>query len=379
MGIEKAQILIVAFTDLGRDPRVYRQILFLKDEYSVTAAGLGDPQIPGIRYIHIPGSRNAFWKRNWDRFLLKARCFERVYWSSRMVRAAAELLGKEEFDLILANDMFTLPLAIRLGGTQSAKVFLDAHEYQPRLHNDWMFRFFYQKYWETICRDYLPKVDGMVTVCEGIAEEYRRNYGAACGIITNAPFQEKCTPSSVDPKIRLIHHGASIPSRHVENMIRLMDHLEERFTLDLILVNTKPSYHRKLQEISQSYDRIQWRDLVPMPQIVTTLNTYDIGLYLMPPTFFNQKMSLPNKLFEFIQARLAVAIWPSPEMARVVQEYDCGVVADDFTLEAMASKLNSLRPEDIRRYKQNSHQAATICCAESNREILLKIVRRLLD
>jgi hypothetical protein len=33
---------------------------------------------------------------------------------------------------------------------------------------------------------------------------------------------------------------------------------------------------------------------------------------------------------EFIQARLAVAVDPSPEMARLVQRYGCGVVAPDF-------------------------------------------------
>jgi glycosyltransferase involved in cell wall biosynthesis len=378
MQTDKARILIVAFTDLGRDPRVYRQIHFLKEEYAVTAAGLGDPQIPGVRYIPIPGGRNAFWKRNWDRFLLKARCFERVYWSSRMVRAAADVLGEQEFDLILANDMFTLPFAVRLGCSRNAKVLLDAHEYFPRLFDRWMFRFFDQHYWDYICREYLPKIDGMVTVCKGIAEEYRRNYSVTCGVITNAPFQEECKPSSVDQEIRLIHHGTTTPSRRVENMIQLMDHLEERFTLELILVNSNPAYYRKLRDMSRSHDRIQWREPVAMVQIVETLNPYDVGLYLMPPTSFNQKMSLPNKLFEFIQARLAVAIWPSPEMARVVREHDCGVVADDFTLESMADLLNSLSRKDITRYKQNAHQAATVCCAETNRGILLQKVKQVL-
>ena len=116
-----------------------------------------------------------------------------------------------------------------------------------------------------------------------------------------------------------------------------------------------------------------------MPEIVSTLNAYDVGLYLMPPTSFNQKMSLPNKIFEYIQARLALAVWPSPEMARVVREHDCGVVADDFSLAAMAAKLNSLSPEDIMRYKQNSHRAASVCCAETNQEIFLQKVKHVLS
>jgi hypothetical protein len=32
-------------------------------------------------------------------------------------------------------------------------------------------------------------------------------------------------------------------------------------------------------------------------------------------------MALPNKFFEFIQARLAVAIWPSPEMSKITKTF----------------------------------------------------------
>ncbi len=381
MQTDKARILIVAFSDLGRDPRVYRQIQFLKEEYAVTAAGLGDPQIPGVRYIQIPGGRNPFWKRNWDRCLLKAGRFERVYWSSQMVRAAEEVLGKEEFDLILCNDLETLPLAVRLAKKRHVKLFLDAHEYKPRhFDDDWFFQFFYGTYWDTLCRRYLPEADAMTTVCPGIAEEYEKNYSVRCEVITSAPFYEELAPSPTEAdRIRMIHHGGLHRSRRIENMIRLMDMLEDRFTLDLILINSNPRYYKELNHLARRHERIRWRDPVSMPEIARKIHEYDIGLFLLWPGAYNYRMALPNKFFEFIQARLAIAIWPSPEMARVVREYDCGVVADDFTVEAMAVKLNSLGPEDITRYKQNAHQAATGCCAEANRDILLKIVRRLLD
>jgi len=259
-------------------------------------------------------------------------------------------------------------------------VVLDAHEYFPRLYDHlWSFRFFYQKYWDTICRDYLPRLDGMVTVCEGIAEEYQRNYGVECGIITNAPFREDCQPSPIHEPIRMIHHGSTIPSRRLENLIQLMDYLDDRFTLDLIIIQNIKSYYNKLRALSDGNSRITFRDPVPLSQIAITMNQYDIGLYPLPPICFNQHMALPNKIFEFIQARLAVAIWPSPEMARVVREHECGVVADDFTLEAMAAKLNSLSLEDIMRYKQNAHLAATVCCAETNREIFLQTVKQVLS
>jgi hypothetical protein len=44
-------ILIISFTDLGRDPRVNRQIRFLKDDYNIIAAGTVEPAIDIVRYI----------------------------------------------------------------------------------------------------------------------------------------------------------------------------------------------------------------------------------------------------------------------------------------------------------------------------------------
>ena len=49
-------------------------------------------------------------------------------------------------------------------------------------------------------------------------------------------------------------------------------------------------------------------------------NQYDVGVFLLPASFPNQVHVLPNKLFDYIQARLAVAIGPSHEMAEVVRD-----------------------------------------------------------
>jgi hypothetical protein len=79
-----------------------------------------------------------------------------------------------------------------------------------------------------------------------------------------------------------------------------------------------------------------------------------------------------------VQARLAVAIGPSPEMAALVREHGCGVVADDFSPAALAAALAALGPDDVARLKQRSHVAAQALCAERNREVMLELVERAL-
>jgi hypothetical protein len=82
-------------------------------------------------------------------------------------------------------------------------------------------------------------------------------------------------------------------------------------------------------------------------------------------------------LYEFIQAKLAIAISPSPEMKKVVEQYDLGVVADDFTPENLANKIKELTRKDILFYKNNSLKASKIETAEKYQKIYLNAVHNL--
>jgi hypothetical protein len=154
--------------------------------------------------------------------------------------------------------------------------------------------------------------------------------------------------------------------------------LDERFYLDFMLVPSQEKYFKWLKKLAKKNFRIRFRDPVPMLEIPKFINNYDLGLYLLAPSSFNCKMALPNKIFEFIQGRIAVASWPSIEMKAVVEQYSCGVYSQEFTVESMASILNRLTSTQIQYYKENSHKAATELCAEQNFKIMNKILSDLL-
>ena len=176
----------------------------------------------------------------------------------------------------------------------------------------------------------------------------------------------------------MLHHGVAQPARRLEQMIRVVELLDERFTLDLVLAGGDPGYRRRLVELASGEPRVRFPPTRPMHELVAAANGYDIGLYLLSPVSFNQRHALPNKIFEFIQARLAVAVGPSPEMARVVREHGVGVVADEFTPEAMAAALRGLEGAQVAAFKARSHAAADVLCAENNGPLVLELVERAL-
>ena len=53
--------------------------------------------------------------------------------------------------------------------------------------------------------------------------------------------------------IRIIHHGMASPDRYIHKMIEVMDYVDDRFTLDLMLVSTYyQDYFKTLQQMTSN-------------------------------------------------------------------------------------------------------------------------------
>jgi hypothetical protein len=113
-------------------------------------------------------------------------------------------------------------------------------------------------------------------------------------------------------------------------------------------------------------------------EVIEHGNRYDIGLFFMPPSNFNEEYSLANKVFQFVQSRLMLAVSPLPEMGRFVEEHGLGIVASDHSPRAMARQLNALTAPEIAAFKSASHRKARELSSEANRRKLLALVEALL-
>lgn len=373
-GSPMATVLVISFTDLKQDPRVRRQIEALRTHHAVIAAGTGDPAMSDVRFLGCKRNARTFTRRCVGGIKLLSRRYESHYWSREHVQELHRKLEGVAFDTVIANDVEALPLALSLAGTRP--VILDAHEYAPReLEERLVWRLFHQGHAHYLCKTYIPKTARVITVADGIAEEYRRLLGVKPVVIQNAAPSHILAPRATPTRpIRMIHHGYAMPTRQIEKMIEVMQWVDDRFELDLMLVPNFPEYIQKLKAKASGNPRVRFLSPVSMEALVPFTNAYDIGLYLLSPSSFNNLHALPNKFFEFLQARLAVAIGPSPEMAKIVREFGCGVVAKDFAPASLARALNHLTSSDIDRMKAGSERAAQTHTAERNAEKLGQVV-----
>lgn len=377
------KIAIISLSLLHRDPRVLRQIEFLKKDYELVAIGLSNPKIAGVDYIEIKAKpANGIFKKVVDLFSALLGRYDRLYWNQSNIKYTLDELKKLPFpNAIICNDVQVLPLSVELAKIWKCKLIVDFHEYAPlELTDSFIWKLRFKNYYTYLLNAYLPKADAVLTVCDSIRDRLKMSYRVDSEVMTNAPEFQNLEPTPVDPSsIKIIHHGGAMRSRHLDLMINMMETLDARFELNLMLIESDPGYLDELKKLANSYKNIKFLEPVPTTEIAEYINQFDIGLFILPPVNFNYEIALPNKFFEFIQARLCIAIAPSVEMAAISKKYHLGVIANDFTAESMAVSLNKLSAEDIMHYKSNADKSAFSLSANGNKTLLLCLTNKLLS
>src|SRR5690606_4855260 len=150
----RPSVLILSFSPIHADARVLRQVRLLVDRYDVTTCGYGPAPEGVVDHIQIPDGL-AGWHK--DRRLLLQRRYATVYRSNPVVAHLWDRLPRERFDVVLADDIDTVPLALAL--RPHAGVHADLHEYAPRQNEQlWRWRAYVAPYVRWLCRKFLPKV-----------------------------------------------------------------------------------------------------------------------------------------------------------------------------------------------------------------------------
>lgn len=378
--MDRPRILVIGLTDPARDPRVDRQLAVLSSFADVTLASYGRSHHETVEHVLLTRPARKPLDLVAEGSMLIARLFERR--SRRVVEQSriGEALSGRRFSVVLANDVQALPLAFAVHA--GAPVIVDLHEYAPRESDESLrWRMLFGRYNEWLCREYLSRVRAATTVCEGIAQEYERNYQVLPDVLTNAPFAHQVSwhPTAPD-RIRVLFHGGATRTRRIEAIVDIAPLLDDRFVLDLVLVPGDVRYIDELKARARNMANVRFVDPVPMHRIIDFSSQYDVSLLFMLPTNFNNLHTLPNKFFESLHARLAIAAGPSPEMARIVEAFNCGVVAPAFDGVKLAAMLNALDASQIERMRERAGDAANVHNAEHNgaklRELVLGTMTR---
>ncbi len=378
----RARILCVSFSPIIRDARVLRQIDVLAQLGDVTTIGYGAQPPGSARHLRIDDANNSLPRTPLGVLRLATRQLRSAELAAPAMQQALRLAASTDLapDLVVANDARALPIAHRLAA--GAPVWADMHEWAPEEFSDNLtWRTFVAPLMRHNCAVYLKRSAAVTTVCEPLAERYRASYGVPTQVVRNASEWVDLHPSPVaDDHIRLVHSGGAQAGRRIDLLIRSALDLGERFSLDLYLVAAGDGgkYLTHLRELAGDDPRIRFHEPVTPAELPTTLNAYDVGVYCLPPVSVNTRYALPNKFFDFVQARLAVAVGPSEGMAPLTREFGLGPVSADFTEASFTAALEALDAEAVREFKAAAHAHARELSSERDVQVERDLVAQLL-
>lgn len=341
-------MLILSFSPIAADARVLKQVALLTPRYEVVTCGYGVAPDGVAEHIRVPDEL-AIWR--YPRLSVMLRRYRSAYWGNAAIHFARTALAGRRFDVVLADDVDAVPLALSL--QPSCGVHADLHEYAPRQHDELRrFRWFVKPFIEWMCRRYVARAASTTTVSASIAREYERRFGFRPEVVTNAAPYVEAEPTPPHTPLRIVHSGAALRNRRLETLIEAVAGADSGATLDLFLTANDAAYLAELRDaVAATEGRVRLNDPVPYARLAETLRSFDVGIHVLPPVNVNNQWALPNKIFDYVQARLAVVVGPSPEMADYVRRYGLGVVTDGFGVDDVRRSIDGLDAAAVARMK----------------------------
>jgi glycosyltransferase involved in cell wall biosynthesis len=89
-------------------------------------------------------------------------------------------------------------------------------------------------------------------------------------------------------------------------------------------------------------DRVEVAEPVPPDGLVAALRGFDVGLIINRPVTRNDELVLPNKLFEYLMAGLAVAVPNLPSVGALVEREGVGLTVPPADPAALGGALSRL-------------------------------------
>jgi len=304
--------------------------------YDVTLLGRSHPHedrtnAPGIRYLRL-----LFWHGA-------------LFYAELNFRLFLALLFGKRADLIVSIDLDTLAGCQAAARLRHIRLLWDSHELFPEVPEIAGKPFVKKVWWavQNFCVPRLRKADVAVTVCQSIADIFKERYGRQFLVVRNAPLASRAmqivnTSPDTDRPFTLLYQGAVNVGRGIEETILALPSMPD---VRLVVVGGGDVLEevKALAVKTGVNDRVDFVGRVPFSQLPPYMAAADMGLVFMRNLCLNYYYALPNRVFDFVQARLPILANRLPEIERIVEGEDVGACIEDLTPEAIAKAVNDIK------------------------------------
>lgn len=282
-------------------------------------------------------------------------------------------------DLLLSNDLDTLLPNYLISKIFAVKLIYDSHEFftevpelidRPRVKSFWLF----------IEKMIFPKLKNVLTVNDKLAEIYTEKYAVPVTVIKNVPFIRHSTASE-PTKFRktnkriIIYQGAINMGRGLELMIDTMPKLEKYL---LVIIGDGDVFQQLKRQVAKLglEKKVVFLGKILPKDLPAYTESADLGISLEENIGLSYRYSLPNKIFDYIQAGIPVLASDLPLYNQLMQAFKIGEILRNRDPENLASLIDEIYANKA-SYKESLQKAADLYNWKVEKKVLIEFIKNI--
>ena len=301
-------------------------------------------------------------------------CFHRsaLFYAEYNIRLFFVLLFSK-VDILLSNDTDTLIANYLVSKIRRKKLVFDAHECFPEVP-ELAHRPKVKRIWERIEDWIFPHLTHCYTVCQSIADYYNQKYNISMKVVRNVPYVSKYTDEKIlhySGKKVILYQGVLNIGRGLEWVVDAMPFVENAV---LVIIGTGDIMNELIKRVQNLKldEKVFFLGRISATELHQYTPSADLGLCLLENRGLNYYYSLPNRIFDYLQAGVPVLATDFPEIAQIVNTYKTGIVVNHYEPQYLAEVINNFFATEF----DTTHFAETAekFCWEEEEKMMIDVI-----
>ena len=283
--------------------------------------------------------------------------------------------------VINPHSLPVLPVAAAARLATRATIVYDTHELESETVGSSALR---RRVGRALERLLVPMCAAVVVVNQSIGEWYRaRHPSARVLVVRNVPYRSarptqggavlRQTFGITDDEIVFLYQGSIHRGRSAE---LLLDAFASAPPDRHIVFLGYGDLVDSVLEAASARPNIHFMPAVPPSEVLEVTSSADVGICLIEDVCLSYRLSLPNKLMEYVSAGVPAMVSDFPEMSRFIDETGAGW-ALPVERDAVASFVATVQPEEIEQRAARAADARERLAWEDESAPLLELYRSL--
>jgi glycosyltransferase involved in cell wall biosynthesis len=281
-------------------------------------------------------------------------------------------LDVTEPDVLHAHDSDALDAVARVAKMRGVPFVYDSHELwlgQENRGRTSIYHALFRAWYWWLQRRHVPRSAAVLTVNQPILERLESAYRVPVALVPNypeysGPPDHRELHALVDGPIPdgapiVLYLGNIQVGRGLEELVTAMVEVPDGYLVCLGVTAEPAELAARASDLGV-LDRIRFAAPVPVDEVVAYAASANVGVALATPISLNNRLSLPNKLFQYMAAGIPVVASDFPHIRTIVEDCGAGICVDPTQPGEIALAIRRILADPVAAAAMGSRGVAAV-------------------